>query len=45
MIRTRLHAVVATLLGMTAMASAQEWPTRPITLIVPFAAEIGRAHV
>jgi tripartite-type tricarboxylate transporter receptor subunit TctC len=41
MIRTRLHAVVATLLGMTAMASAQEWPTRPITLIVPFAAGGG----
>jgi tripartite-type tricarboxylate transporter receptor subunit TctC len=26
---------------MTAMASAQEWPTRPITLIVPFAAGGG----
>src|SRR5438128_765311 len=41
MIRTKLPAVLATLLGMTAMASAQEWPTRPITLIVPFAAGGG----
>src|SRR5438128_10580326 len=41
MIRTKLPAVLATLLGMTAMASAQEWPTRPLTLIVPFAAGGG----
>ena len=27
MIRTKLPAVLAALLGMTAMASAQEWPT------------------
>jgi tripartite-type tricarboxylate transporter receptor subunit TctC len=30
-------AVTAALVGLTATAPAQDWPTRPITLIVPFA--------
>ena len=34
-------AAAATLAGLTATATAQDWPTRPITLIVPFAAGGG----
>jgi tripartite-type tricarboxylate transporter receptor subunit TctC len=34
-------AAVAALLGQAAAAQAQDWPTRPITLIVPFAAGGG----
>jgi tripartite-type tricarboxylate transporter receptor subunit TctC len=33
----RLALAAATLAALTATVSAQEWPTRPITLIVPFA--------
>ena len=34
----RIIAAVATLLAATASAPAQDWPTRPVTIIVPFAA-------
>ena len=34
-------AAAATLGALTAIVSAQDWPTRPITLIVPFAAGGG----
>ena len=34
-------ATAAALIGLTAAASAQDWPSRPITLIVPFAAGGG----
>src|SRR5262245_40324617 len=30
--------VLATLLAATATAGAQSWPTRPVTMVVPFAA-------
>jgi tripartite-type tricarboxylate transporter receptor subunit TctC len=39
--RTRVLAAAATLSALAAAASAQEWPTRPITLVVPFAAGGG----
>ena len=35
------NAVAVTLLGLTVSAAAQDWPTRPITLVVPFAAGGG----
>src|SRR6266545_7731273 len=34
----RIIAAVATLLAAAAQAPAQDWPTRPVTIIVPFAA-------
>ncbi len=34
----RIIAAVATLLAATAPAPAQDWPTRPVTIVVPFAA-------
>ena len=34
----RIIAAVATLLAAAAPAPAQDWPTRPVTIIVPFAA-------
>src|SRR3954464_14722880 len=40
MMRTALAATAA-LAAFTTTASAQDWPTRPITLIVPFAAGGG----
>jgi tripartite-type tricarboxylate transporter receptor subunit TctC len=33
----RTTAVLAALIALTGAAAAQEWPTRPITLVVPFA--------
>lgn len=41
--KTIIAAVAASLatIALTATAAAQEWPTRPITLIVPFAAGGG----
>src|SRR5215472_8659418 len=33
-----LAVVLATHLGGVAAASAQSWPTRPLTMVVPFAA-------
>ena len=39
--RTHTLAGLALLLGLTGPAAAQEWPTRPITLVVPFAAGGG----
>jgi tripartite-type tricarboxylate transporter receptor subunit TctC len=37
MLRARLAAATAILVALTGSAFAQDWPTRPITLIVPFA--------
>src|SRR2546425_583730 len=37
--RTRTGWVVlASLLAFTTAASAQDWPTRPVTMVIPFAA-------
>src|SRR2546422_9609106 len=41
MIKSTMSAALAGLIGTSAGALAQEWPTRPITLIVPFAAGGG----
>src|SRR6266851_7114192 len=38
MLRIRTFAAVAALVGATAPAGAQDWPTRPVTMVVPFAA-------
>ena len=38
MVTKRLTAVLAAVLAFNGMASAQEWPTRPVTMVVPFAA-------
>jgi tripartite-type tricarboxylate transporter receptor subunit TctC len=35
--RSRTTAVLAALIALTGGAAAQDWPTRPITLVVPFA--------
>ena len=35
------NAVAVALLALTVSAAAQDWPTRPITLVVPFAAGGG----
>jgi tripartite-type tricarboxylate transporter receptor subunit TctC len=37
MSRIRIIAVLAALAAMNAPAGAQEWPTRPVTMVVPFA--------
>jgi len=34
----KVIAAAATLIGTTAPAATQDWPTRPVTLVVPFAA-------
>jgi len=39
--KTQLASALAILLGLTAAAPAQDYPNRPITLIVPFAAGGG----
>ena len=36
--RTVLHATILALLALAAPAQAQDWPTRPMTMVVPFAA-------
>src|SRR6266446_488181 len=41
MIKTTMSAALAALIGTSAGALAQDWPTRPITLVVPFAAGGG----
>jgi len=41
MIKTTMSAALAALIGSSAGALAQDWPTRPITLVVPFAAGGG----
>jgi tripartite-type tricarboxylate transporter receptor subunit TctC len=38
MTRTVLHATILALLALAAPAQAQDWPTRPMTMVVPFAA-------
>jgi tripartite-type tricarboxylate transporter receptor subunit TctC len=38
MLIVRLTAIIAVLAGAPALAAAQEWPARPMTLVVPFAA-------
>jgi tripartite-type tricarboxylate transporter receptor subunit TctC len=40
-LHTRMIALVAASLSLTSAALAQDWPTRPMTLIVPFAAGGG----
>jgi putative tricarboxylic transport membrane protein len=35
--RIQITAVLAALIAFTGVAAAQDWPTRPITLVVPFA--------
>jgi tripartite-type tricarboxylate transporter receptor subunit TctC len=41
MSRTRIFAAVAALVGATASAGAVDWPTRPVTMVMPFAAGGG----
>ena len=41
MSRIRIIAVLAALAAMNAPAGAQEWPTRRVTMVVPFAAGGG----
>jgi len=41
MSRIRIIAVLAALAAVNAPAGAQEWPTRPVTMVVPFAAGGG----
>ena len=36
--RTVLAIAVAAILAMVAPANAQDWPQRPVTIVVPFAA-------
>lgn len=36
--RIVLHLAFATLVAQTGLAQAQDWPTRPMTMVVPFAA-------
>ena len=38
MIRTLIGAVVAGSLAVAGSAAAQDWPTRPVTMVIPFAA-------
>jgi tripartite-type tricarboxylate transporter receptor subunit TctC len=38
MSRIRMFAAVAAFVGATAPAGAVDWPTRPVTMVVPFAA-------
>src|SRR6267142_4966369 len=37
MLAARMLALAAALSGLTGTAGAQDWPTRPMTLVVPFA--------
>lgn len=37
----RLGAMLGAMLGMAGMATAQDWPSRPITMVVPYAAGGG----
>jgi putative tricarboxylic transport membrane protein len=37
MLRVHITVVTAVLVALAGSAAAQDWPTRPITLIVPFA--------
>src|SRR5437660_5884320 len=38
MIRTLIGAAVAGSLALVGSAAAQDWPTRPVTMVIPFAA-------
>jgi tripartite-type tricarboxylate transporter receptor subunit TctC len=38
MIKTVSGAVLAALVGLTGSTRAQDWPTRPVTMVIPFAA-------
>jgi tripartite-type tricarboxylate transporter receptor subunit TctC len=38
MIKTVFGAALAALVGLTGAAGAQDWPTRPVTMVIPFAA-------
>ena len=35
--RMRIAAVAAALVALCSSAPAQDWPTRPVTMVVPFA--------
>ena len=39
--RSRLSFIVALLIAAASQAHAQDWPSRPMTLVVPFAAGGG----
>ena len=41
MLQARMSIALALLIALTGAASAQDWPTRPVTLVVPFAAGGG----
>ena len=36
--RMRIAAAAAALVALCSSAAAQDWPTRPVTMVVPFAA-------
>ena len=38
MVKTIVAAAIALLLGAPGMADAQDWPTRAVNLVVPYAA-------
>ena len=38
MLKTLIGAAIAGVLGFSGTASAQNFPTRPITMVIPFAA-------
>ena len=38
MVRTIVAAAIACWLGVCGAAQAQDWPARPITMVVPYAA-------
>ena len=41
MLRAKAAAAIAFLLAPLATASAQDWPTRAVTMVVPYAAGIS----
>src|SRR5262249_61710275 len=38
MIKSVSGATLAVLVGLTGSAGAQDWPSRPVTMVIPFAA-------
>jgi len=43
MLRAKASATIAVLLAPLATASAQDWPTRAVTMVVPYAARSIRS--